>query len=104
MKITEPFLFTGLKNQELEVEVYVVDEVNDKQLYVKTIKVTSEFTTFQLRNNKAELKNVFHKVITQLEKKDKVKKIATVIDASGLELTGEFEQKGNYITLRLKIK
>ena len=87
-----------------EIEVYVVDEVNDKQLYVKTIKVTSEFTTFQLRNNKAELKNVFHKVITQLEKKDKVKKIAYVIDSSELEMVGEFEQKGNYITLKLKIK
>jgi hypothetical protein len=88
---------------ELEVEVYVVDEVNDRELYVKTVKVKSQLSTFQLKS-KDKLKDVFHKVISQLEERDKVKKITTIINVSKLEMFGEFEQKGNYVTLKLKIK
>lgn len=106
LKITEPFIFTGLQSQTLDVEVYILDEKNDRDLYVKTVQVQTEVATFKLRTDNKELKKIFDKVIHQLNQQDNVKMISRIINAIELEMIGEFEQiiKGRHEVFTLKIK
>lgn len=106
MKITEPYLFTGLQSQTLDVEVYIIDEKNDRDLYVKTVQVQTEVATFKLRTDNKELKKIFDKVVHQLNEQDNVKMISRIINSIGLEMIGEFEQiiKGRHEVFTLKIK
>lgn len=106
MKITEPYLFTGLQSQTLDVEVYILDEKNDRDLYVKTVQVQTEVATFKLRTDNKELKKIFDKVVHQLNEQDNVRMISRIINSIGLEMIGEFEQiiKGRHEVFTLKIK
>lgn len=108
MKITEPYLFTGLQSQTLDVEVYILDEKNDRDLYVKTVQVQTEVATFKLRTDNKELKKIFDKVVHQLNEQDNVKMISRIINSIGLEMIGEFEQiihgRHEVFTLKIKIK
>lgn len=108
MKITEPFIFTGLQSQILDVEVYIIDEVNDRDLYVKTVQVKTDVATFKLRADTEELRKVFDKVIHQLNVQDNVKMINRIVYNNDLEMIGDFEQviKGRHeiFTLKIKIK
>ena len=108
MRITEPFLYTSMNKQNLKIEVYVIDEVNKKDVYVKTVEVETECATFQLRTDRDELKKVFDQVIKRLKSDDNVTIISRIVNAIGLEMVGEFEQKihgrNNYITLRFKVR
>ena len=108
MKITEPFIFTGLQSQTLDVEVYIIDEVNKRELYVKTVKVQTEVATFKLRTDSKSLKQVFDNVIKDLTEKDNVYLISRLVNSTELECIGEFEQKihnrSEIFTLKLKIK
>jgi 4-hydroxy-3-methylbut-2-en-1-yl diphosphate synthase IspG/GcpE len=108
MKITEPFLYTGMKKQNVKVEVYILDEVNDREIYVKTVEVPTEYATFKLRTDKEELRKVFDEVVYQLKEQDKVTLIGRIVNGIGLEMIGEFEQiiKGRHeiFTLKFKIK
>ena len=106
LKITEPYLFTGLQSQTLDVEVYIIDEKNDRDLYVKTVQVQTEVATFKLRTDNKELKKIFDKVVHQLNEQDNVKMISRIINSIGLEMIGEFEQiiKGRHEVFTLKIK
>ena len=108
MKITEPYLFTGLKSQTLDVEVYIIDEKNDRELYVKTVQVKTDVATFKLRTERDELRKVFDKVVHQLNEQDNVKMISRIVNSVELEMIGEFEQiiKGRHelFTLRFKVK
>lgn len=108
MKITEPYLFTGIKSQTLEVEVYIIDEKNDRELYVKTLRVPTELATFRLRTDSKELKKVFDEVVKQLTEQDNVYLISRLVNSAELECIGEFEQKihgrSEVFTLKLKIK
>lgn len=108
MKITEPYLFTGLKSQMLDVEVYILDEKNDRDLYVKTVQVKTDVATFKLRTDTEELRKIFDKVIHQLNEQDNVKMISRIVNNIELEMIGEFEQiiKGRHevFTLRIKVK
>ena len=104
MKITEPFIFTGLKEQELDVEIYILDEKNDRQIYVKTVKVKTDLATFRLRTDTTGLRNVFDQVVHEISVKDKCNMIGRVVNQVGLEQVGEFEQHGNVFTLIFKIK
>jgi predicted transcriptional regulator len=102
MKINE------VKEQIVDVEVYILDEVNDREIYVKTIPVQTKYKTFRLRTDKDELRNVFDEVVYQLKKQDNVKMIARIINPIELEQVGEFEQiihgRHEIFTLRFKIK
>jgi hypothetical protein len=108
LKITEPFIFTGLQSQTLDVEVYIIDEKNNKDLYVKTVQVQTECATFKLRTNKEELRKVFDEVVQQIKEKDNVKMISRIINGIELEQVGEFEQiihgRHEIFTLKFKIK
>ena len=106
MKITEPFLYTGMQNQNVKVEVYILDEVNDREIYVKTVEVETELATFKLRTETKELKRIFDKVIRQLNKEDNVILISKIVNSIGLEMIGEFEQiiKGRHEVFTLKFK
>ena len=106
MKITEPYLFTGLQSQTLDVEVYILDEKNDRDLYVKTVQVQTEVATFKLRTDNKELKKIFDKVVHQLNEQDNVRMISRIINSIELEMIGEFEQiiKGRHEVFTLKIK
>jgi hypothetical protein len=108
LKITEPFIFTGLQSQTLDVEVYIIDEKNNKDLYVKTVQVKTNLATFKLRTNKEELRKVFDEVVQQIKEKDNVKMISRIINGIELEQVGEFEQiihgRHEIFTLRFKIK
>lgn len=108
MKITQPFIFTGLQSQTLDVEVYIIDEVNDRDLYVKTVQVKTKLATFKLRTDKEELRKVFDEVVYQLKEQDNVKMIARIINPIELEQVGEFEQiihgRHEIFTLKFKIK
>ena len=106
MKITEPYLFTGLQSQTLDVEVYIIDEKNDRDLYVKTVHVETGVATFKLRTDTEELRKVFDKVIQQLNQQDNVKMISRIVNSVELEMIGEFEQiiKGRHEVFTLKIK
>ena len=108
MKITEPFIFTGLHSQTLDVEVYILDEVNDRELYVKTVHVETGLATFKLRTEKEELRKVFDKVIHQLNEQDNVRMINRIVYNDDLEMIGEFEQiihnRHEIFTLKIKIK
>ena len=106
MKITEPYLFTGLQSQTLDVEVYILDEKNDRDLYVKTVQVKTEVATFKLRTERDELRKIFDKVVHQLNEQDNVRMISRIINAIELEMIGEFEQiiKGRHEVFTLKIK
>lgn len=108
MKITEPFIFTGLKSQTLDVEVYILDEKNDRELYVKTVQVETSVATFKLRTDTEELRKIFDKVIKQLNEQDNVTLIGRIVNGIGLEMVGEFEQiiKGRHeiFTLKFKVK
>ena len=108
MKITEPFIFTGLKEQTLDVEVYILDEVNDRELYVKTLHIPTKCATFRLRTDTEELKKVFDKAIWQLTQQDNVYIISRLVNSVELECIGEFEQRihgrSEIFTLKLKIK
>ena len=108
MKITEPFIFTGLHSQTLDVEIYILDEVNDRELYVKTVHVETGLATFKLRTEKEELRKVFDKVIHQLNEQDNVRMINRIVYNDDLEMIGEFEQiihnRHEIFTLKIKIK
>ena len=108
MKITEPFLYTGMQNQNVKVEVYILDEVNDREIYVKTVEVETELATFKLRTETKELKRIFDKVIRQLNKEDNVILISKIVNGIGLEMIGEFSQKihgrEEIFTLKFKLK
>ena len=104
MKITEPYLFTGLKSQMLDVEVYILDEKNDRELYVKTVQVKTDVATFKLRTDTNELRKIFDKVVHDINVKDNCKMISRIINPIELEQVGEFIQNNNYFTLRFKIK
>lgn len=108
MKITEPFLYTGMQKQKLKVEVYILDEVNDKELYVKTVEVATEYATFKLRTATDELKRIFDKVVQQLNEQDNVVLIGRIVNSIGLEMIGEFSQKihgrEEIFTLKFKLK
>lgn len=108
MKITEPFIFTGLQSQTLDVEIYILDEKNDRELYVKTVKVETGLATFKLRTEKEELRKVFDKVIQQINEQDNVKMISRIVNCMELEMIGEFEQiihnRHEIFTLKIKIK
>lgn len=108
MKITEPYLFTGMSQQTVNVEVYILDEKNDREIYVKTIPVQTKLATFKLRTDTEELRKIFDKVIKQLNKEDNVVLIGRIVNGIGLEMIGEFEQviKGRHeiFTLKFKIK
>ena len=108
MKITEPYLFTGLQSQTLDVEVYILDEVNKRELYVKTLQIPTKCATFRLRTDTDALKKVFDKAIWQLTQQDNVYIISRLVNSIELECIGEFEQKihdrSEIFTLKLKIK
>lgn len=104
MKITEPYLFTGLQEQTLDVEVYIIDEVNDRELYVKTVPVRTKYATFKLRTEDKAIKQIFDQVIQNINQNDNVKMISRIVNPIELEMIGEFEQHGNVFTLRFKIK
>lgn len=108
MKITEPFIFTGLKSQTLDVDVYILDEKNDRDLYVKTVQVETSVATFKLRTDTEELRKIFDKVIKQLNEQDNVTLIGRIVNGIGLEMIGEFEQiihgRHEIFTLKLKVK
>lgn len=106
MKITEPYLFTGLQSQTLDVEIYIIDEKYDRDLYVKTVQVKTEVATFKLRTERDELRKIFDKVIQKLNEQDNVKMISRIINGIELEMIGEFEQiiKGRHEVFTLKIK
>ena len=108
MKITEPYLFTGLRSQMLDVDIYIIDEKNDRELYVKTVHVQTGVATFKLRTERDELRKIFDKVIHQLNEQDNVKMISRIVNSVELEMIGEFEQiiKGRHelFTLRFKVK
>ena len=108
MKITEPFLYTGMQNQNVKVEVYILDEVNDREIYVKTVEVETELATFKLRTETKELKRIFDKVVQQLNKEDNVVLIGRIVNGIGLEMIGEFEQiihgRHEIFTLKFKLK
>ena len=108
MKISQPYLFTGLESQTVNVEVYILDEKNDRELYVKTIPVQTKLATFKLRTDTEELGRIFDKVIKQLNKEDNVVLIGRIVNSIGLEMVGEFEQviKGRHeiFTLKFKLK
>ena len=108
MKITEPYLFTGLQSQTLDVEVYILDEKNDRDLYVKTVQVKTDVATFKLRTDNKELRKIFDKVIQQLNQQDNVKMISRIVNCMELEMIGEFEQiihdRHEIFTLKIKIK
>lgn len=108
MKITEPYLFTGLKSQTLDVEVYILDEKNDRELYVKTVQVETSVATFKLRTDTEELRKIFDKVIKQLNEQDNVTLIGRIVNGIGLEMIGEFEQiikdRHEIFTLKFKVK
>lgn len=108
MKITEPFIFTGLQSQTLDVEVYILDEVNDRELYVKTVHVETGLATFKLRTDTEELRKIFDKVIHQLNVQDNVRMISRIVNNIELEMIGEFEQiikdRHEIFTLKIKIK
>ena len=108
MKITEPYLFTGLKSQMLDVEVYILDEKNDRELYVKTVQVKTDVATFKLRTDTNELRKIFDKVIHQLNEQDNVTLIGRIVNGIELEMIGEFEQiikdRHEIFTLKLKVK
>ena len=108
MKITEPFLYTGMQNQNVKVEVYILDEVNDREIYVKTVEVETELATFKLRTETKELKRIFDKVVQQLNKEDNVVLIGRIVNGIGLEMIGEFEQiihgRHEIFTLKFKLR
>ena len=108
MKISQPYLFNGMKEQTVNVEVYILDEKNDRELYVKTIPVQTKLATFKLRTDTEELGRIFDKVIKQLNKEDNVVLIGRIVNSIGLEMVGEFEQviKGRHeiFTLKFKLK
>lgn len=108
MKITEPFIFTGLQSQTLDVEVYILDEVNDRELYVKTVHVETGLATFKLRTDTEELRKIFDKVIHQLNVQDNIRMISRIVNNIELEMIGEFEQiikdRHEIFTLKIKIK
>ncbi len=104
MKLTEPYLFTGLQSQTLNVEIYIIDEVNDRELYVKTVPVRTKYATFKLRTEKDGLRQVFDQVVQNINEHDNAKMISRIINSIELEMVGEFEQHGNVFTLRFKVK
>ena len=106
MKISQPFLYTGMQNQNVKVEVYILDEVNDREIYVKTVEVETELATFKLRTDTKELKRIFDKVVQQINEQDNVVLIGRIVNSIGLEMVGEFEQiiKGRHEVFTLKFK
>ena len=102
MKVNE------MKEQIVDVEVYILDEKNDRDIYVKTIPVQTRYATFKLRTDTEELRKIFDKVIKQLNKEDNVTLIGRIVNGIGLEMIGEFEQviKGRHeiFTLKFKVK
>lgn len=104
MKITQPFLYTGMQNQNVKVEVYILDEKNDREIYVKTVEVATELATFKLRTETDELKRIFDVVTHQLQVHDGAKIISRLVNSARLEQVGEFEQHGNVFTLIFKLK
>ena len=102
MKVNE------MKEQIVDVEVYILDEKNDRDIYLKTIPVKTRYATFKLRTDTEELKRIFDKVIKQLNKEDNVVLIGRIVNGIGLEMIGEFEQviKGRHeiFTLKFKLK
>ena len=106
MKISQPFLYTGMQNQNVKVEVYILDEVNDREIYVKTVEVETELATFKLRTETKELKRIFDKVVQQINEQDNVRMISRIVNSIGLEMVGEFEQiiKGRHEVFTLKFK
>ena len=108
MKISQPYLYTGMQNQNVKVEVYILDEVNDRELYVKTVEVETELATFKLRTETKELKRIFDKVVQQINEQDNVRMISRIVNSIGLEMIGEFEQiihgRHEVFTLKFKLK
>lgn len=108
MKISQPFLYTGMQNQNVKVEVYILDEVNDREIYVKTVEVETELATFKLRTETKELKRIFDKVVHQINEQDNVRMISRIVNGIGLEMIGEFEQiihgRHEVFTLKFKLK
>lgn len=108
MKISQPYLYTGMQNQNVKIEVYILDEVNDREIYVKTVEVETKLATFKLRTDTEELRRIFDKVIKQLNKEDNVTLIGRFVNSIGLEMIGEFSQKihgrEEIFTLKFKLK
>ena len=102
MKINE------VKEQTVNVEVYILDEKNDRDIYVKTIPVQTRYATFKLRTDTEELKRIFDKVIKRLNKEDNVVLIGRIVNGIGLEMIGEFSQmvhgREEIFTLKFKLK
>ena len=97
-----------VKEQTVNVEVYILDEKNDRDIYVKTIPVQTRYATFKLRTDTEELKRIFDKVIKRLNKEDNVVLIGRIVNGIGLEMIGEFEQiihgRHEIFTLKFKLK
>lgn len=95
------------KKIDLKVKVFVVDEVKNEDLEIKTFDIQSNYTLFELQENYKELKNLFYKVLKILEREYNVSKIESEIYLYDLEMIGDFQQvtsHGNdYLKLRLKI-
>ena len=108
MKISQPYLYTGMQNQNVKVEIYILDEVNDREIYVKTVEVETELATFKLRTDTKELKRIFDKVVHQINEQDNVRMISRIVNSIGLEMIGEFSQKihgrEEIFTLKFKLK
>ena len=68
------------------------------------MQVKTGLATFKLRTERDELRKVFDQVVHNINVKDNCKMISRIINPIELEQVGEFEQHGNYFTLRFKIK
>lgn len=100
------YLHSG-KKIDLKVKVFVVDEIKNEDLEIKTFDIQSNYTLFELQENYKELRNLFYKVLKILEREYNVSKIESEIYLYDLEMIGDFQQvtsHGNdYLKLRLKI-
>lgn len=95
------------KKIDLKIKVFVVDEIKNEDLEIKTFDVQSNFTLFELQENYKELRNLFYKVLKILEREYNVSRLESEIYSYDLEMIGDFIQvtsHGNdYLKLKLKI-
>lgn len=97
----------GQSKGSYKVNIYIVNEKEDKDLYITTYDIESNVPTYRLRVDTHALNKVFDKAMGKLTKEYSIRKINSCTNSIELEMIADCTQEtshgNNWLKLRFKI-
>ena len=94
----------GQSKGSYKVNIYIVNEKEDEDLYIATYDIKSNIPTYRLRTNSQELNKIFDKAITSLTKEYNIEKINSYTNSIELEMIADCTQETSHGKNWLKLK